>query len=309
MSTSPEDRPPRQPRALTEDEITDAVLFEKDGNIARMVLNRPEKGNALPFAALDRLVDLLHRAEEDDDVKVIVLKGRGPSFCVGDDFDDIAIAYGHVGAEPGKKPPRLSQRARLSIDRRLARGVSAFQHSAKPVIAQVQGHCVGIGIYLVEVCDLAICANSTRFSHAEQRLALAGNTFHLASQILAYGPKKSRELLLFGEQFDGAQAEAIGLVNRSVPDAELETTVNEWAVKVARNAKDALVVGKAVHNMALAALGVTGNFYAGTVGHALATNVKYEPDDFNFFRERRDHGTKAAFQDRDSHHHRDTEES
>jgi enoyl-CoA hydratase len=283
----------------------DTVLLEKAGATARLILNRPEKGNALPFDSLDRLVDLLHEAENDDDVKVVVLKGRGSSFCVGDDFEDIAIAYGHVGAEPGKRPPRLSQRARLAIDRRLGRGVSSFQNSAKPVIAQVHGHCVGIGLFLVEVCDLALCADSTRFSHAEQRLGLAGNTFNLATLIVAYGPKKARELLLFGDQFDGPTAEQIGLVNRSVPDDELEATVEAWAEKVARNSKDALVMGKAAHAMALASLGMSSYIHSGMVGHALGTNVKFEPDDFNFFRTRRDRGTKAAFQGRDDHHRAD----
>ena len=282
--------------------MNDELLVERDGPITRLVLNRPEKGNALPFATLDRLVELLHEAEDDDEVKVVILKGRGASFCVGDDFDDIARAYGHVGAEPGKRPPRLSQRARLAIDRRLALATMAFQNSAKPVIAQVHGHCVGIGIYLVEVVDLALCADTTRFSHAEQRLALAGNTWHLAGQILTYGPKKAREILLFGDQFDGRQAEQIGLVNRSVPADQLEATVEEWALKVARNAKDALAVGKAVHTMALAALGITQHYYGGVVGHALATNVKFEPEEFNFFRQRRDRGNRAAFEGRDAFH-------
>jgi enoyl-CoA hydratase len=282
-------------------DVESIVAYEKEGAVARLVLDRPEKGNALPFDGLDRLVELLHRAEDDDDVKVVVLKGRGPSFCVGDDFEDIARAYGHASA-PGTRPQRASQRARLAIDRRLGGAVLAFQTSVKPVIAQVHGACVGIGIYLVEVVDLAICAHSTRFSHSEQRLGLAGNTFHLANQVLSYGPKKSRELLLFGDQFDGPQAEAIGIVNRSVPDELLEATVEEWAAKVARNSKDALVMGKAAHAMALAHLGVTGHVYSGMVAHALATNVKFEPGDFNFFRERRDRGTRAAFEGRDAHH-------
>jgi enoyl-CoA hydratase len=284
------------------DDTNDTVLLEKDGSTARLILNRPEKGNALPFDSLDRLVELLHEAEDDDDIKVIVLKGRGASFCVGDDFDDIAVAYGHTGAQPGQRPPRLNQRARLAIDRRLGGAIAAFQGSAKPVIAQVHGHCVGIGIFLVEVCDLALCADSTRFSHAEQRLGLAGNTFHLATLIVLYGPKKARELLLFGDQFDGPTAQALGLVNRSVPAGELEATVEAWVEKVARNAKDALVMGKAAHAMALASLGMTGYIHAGMMSHALATNIKFEPDDYNFFRARRDDGTKAAFQGRDSHH-------
>src|ERR1044071_5524950 len=66
---------------------TENVLLEKDGSTARLVLNRPEKGNAMPFDSLDRLIELLHEAENDDDIKVIILKGRGSSFCVGDDFE------------------------------------------------------------------------------------------------------------------------------------------------------------------------------------------------------------------------------
>lgn len=280
----------------------DIVLLEKEGSTARLVLNRPEKGNAMPLAGLDLLVDLLHEAEDDDDIKVIVLKGRGASFCVGDDFDDIARAYGHAAAEPGKPPPRASQRTRLAIDRRLGGAVYAVQHSAKPVIAQVHGHCVGIGMFLVEVADLAVCADTTRFSHSEQRLGLAGNTFNLATLIVAYGPKKARELLLFGDQFDGPEAVRVGLVNRSVPEDQLEATVDTFVEKVARNSKDALVMGKAANNMALAQLGMSGYIHAGMVGHALGTNVKFDKDDFNFFKERRDRGTKGAFQGRDSHH-------
>lgn len=296
MSSDPPDTGSKTSR--TEQE----VLYEKDGPVLHLVLNRPEKGNALPFAALDRLVELIHRAEDDDEVKVIILRGNGRSFCVGDDFEDIAIHYGHVGAEPGKRPPRLSQRARLAVDRRLGRAVEAFQTSAKPVIAQVHGHCVGIGMFLVEVSDLAICADTTRFSHAEQRLGLAGNTFNLAHLIVMYGPKKAREILLFGDQFDGPTAEQIGLVNRSVPEDQLDATVAEWAEKVCRNAKDALVMGKAAHNMALAQLGISGYIHAGMVGHALGTNVKFDEGEFNFFRARRDGGTKEAFQNRDAHH-------
>ena len=278
------------------------VLLEKDGTTARLILNRPEKGNALPFDSLDLLVELLHEAEDDDDVKVVVLKGRGGSFCTGDDFDDVAVAYGHIHAKPGQRPPRTSQRQRLAIDRRLGRAVAAFQNSAKPVVAQVHGHCVGMGMFLVEVSDLALCAHSTRFSHAEQRLGLAGNTFNLATLIVLYGPKEARELLLFGDQFDGPTAQQLGLVNLSVPDEELEQTVQRWVDKVARNSKDALVMGKAAHSMALASLGMNSYIFSGMVGHALGTNVKFEPGDFNFFRERRDAGTKAAFQGRDGHH-------
>jgi len=278
------------------------VRLEKRGPVAHLVLDRPEKHNALRFDDLDLLVDLLHAAEDDDDVRVVVLRGEGPSFCAGHDYDDAVRSYGLEPGPDGQAPRRPSQRSRLLRDRRLGAGYMAFHYALKPVIAQVHGMCTGAGLYLVELVDLAVAADTARFSHAEQRLGLAGNTFNLATLIVAFGPKKARELLLLGEPFDGPTAESIGLVNRSVDAAELDATVDAWAEKVCRNAKDALVMGKAAHAMALASLGMSGYVHAGMVGHALGTNVKFEEGEFNFFRARRDGGTKEAFQHRDAHH-------
>src|SRR6266516_4588876 len=133
--------------------VTNEVIIEKEGPVARLILNRPDKHNALSFAGLDQLVQLLNEAADDDAMKVIMLKCRG--------------------------------------------------------------------LYLVELVDLAIAADSAKFSHAEQRLGLAGNTWQLNAQILMYGPKKARELLLLAEEFDGQTAVQLGLVNRSVPEDAL----------------------------------------------------------------------------------------
>ena len=282
----------------------DAVLLEKDGPVAHLVLNRPEKHNALRFADLDDLVDLLHAAEEDDDVRVIVLRGRGPSFCSGQDYNDAVASYGLEPGADGTKPRRPSQRSRLLQDRRLGANYMAFQYCLKPIIAQVQGVCTGAGLYLVELVDLAIAAQDARFSHAEQRLGLAGNTWHLNTQILTYGPKKARELLLLGDEFDGTEAERIGLVNRAVPAAQLETAVAEWAVRIAQHPRDALVTGKAMWQMALDSLGGSQQFARGYVGHTLGTNIRYEEDEFNFLRERRQSGTSEAFAERERHYRR-----
>jgi enoyl-CoA hydratase len=278
------------------------VLAERSGPVASLVLNRPDKHNALRFADLDRLVALLHEAEDDDEVKVIVLRGEGPSFCSGHDYDDAARAYGLEPGPDGAKPRRPSQRSRLATDRRLGMNYMAFQYSMKPVIAQVHGVCTGAGLYLVELVDLAIAADTARFSHAEQRLGLAGNTWQLNTEILLYGPKRARELMLLGEEFDGQQAAAWGLVNRSVPADQLGTVVDDWARRIARHPRDALVTAKAMHQMALDSLGGTQQFWRGTVGHTLGTNLRFEPDEFNFLRERSRHGTGSAFRERDGHH-------
>ncbi|BBL79282.1 enoyl-CoA hydratase [Rubrobacter xylanophilus] len=292
--------------------MADEVILEKDGAIARLILNRPEKHNALSFAGLDELVEALHKAEDDDEIKVIILKGRGPSFCAGHDYDDAVRSYGLAregsantaegeSGESEQKPRRPSQRSRLQRDRKLAENYMAFQYSIKPIIAQVHGHCIGAGMYLVELVDLAIAADTAKFSHAEQRLGLAGNTWQLNAQILMYGPKRAREVLLLAEEFNGRRAAELGLVNRSVPENDLESTVESWARKVARHPKDALVMGKAVHQMALDDLGYTQQFWRGYVGHSLSTNIKYEPEDYNFLRERSQRGTRGAFHGREEH--------
>lgn len=284
--------------------MTKEVILEKEGPVARLVLNRPDKHNALSFAGLDQLVEALHEAEDDDAIKVIILKGRGPSFCAGHDYDDAVQAYGLVREQSEGKPKRPSQRVRLQRDRKLAMNYMAFQYSIKPVIAQVQGHCIGAGMYLVELVDLAIAADSAKFSHAEQRLGLAGNTWLLNAQILMYGPKKARELLLLAEEFDGRTAAQLGLVNRSVPEDELEATVESWAQRIAKHPKDALVMGKAVHQMALDSLGYSQQLWRGYVGHSLSTNIKFDPEDFNFLRERSRRGTRDTFHEREEHFER-----
>jgi enoyl-CoA hydratase len=92
------------------------------------------------------------------------------------------------------------------------------------------------------------------------------------------------------------------VVNRCVPDEELEATVDDWARRIARHPRDALVTGKAVYQMALDSLGGSQQFWRGTVGHTLGTNLRLEPDEFNFLRERNRGGTGAAFSERDDHY-------
>jgi enoyl-CoA hydratase len=275
-----------------------AIIVEKDGHVARLILNRPEKHNALKFDDLDTLVAALHEAEADDEVKVIILKGRGQSFCSGHDYNDAVRSYGLEATTPGIKPRRPSQRSRLLRDRKLGENYMAFQYSFKPVIAQVHGWCTGAGLYLVELVDLAVAADDAKFSHAEQRLGLAGNTWHLNTQIMTYGQKKARELLLLGDNFNGHDAERMGLVNLSVPAEQLEATVEEWARRIAQHPRDALVTGKAMFQMALDSMGGSQQIYRGYVGHTLGTNLRLEEDEYNFLRERREKGTTEAFRER-----------
>ena len=153
----------------------------------------------------------------------------------------------------------------------------AFQYSLKPVIAQVHGVCTGAGLYLVELVDLAIAADTARFSHAEQRLGLAGNTWQLNTEILLYGPKRARELMLLGEEFDGPAGRRLGpgqpvRARRRTwrrpwttgPGGSPSTPATHWSP------------ARPMHQMALDSLGGTQQFWRGTVGHTLGTNLRFE---------------------------------
>src|SRR6201985_22611 len=124
--------PRRVGRRADEGVTVDAVLLEKDGPIARLILNRPEKHNALRFADLDQLVELLHAAEEDDHVRGIVLRGRGKSSCSGHDYNDAVAAYGLEPGADGARPRRPSQRSRLLQERRLGNNIMGLYYALQP---------------------------------------------------------------------------------------------------------------------------------------------------------------------------------
>lgn len=117
--------------------------------------------------------------------------------------------------------------------------------------------------------------------------------------MLMYGAKKARELMLLGNSFDGPTAERLGLVNLSVSGDALDAAVNDWAQRISKHPRDALVTGKAMHQMALESLGGAAQFSRGFVGHTLGTNLRFEDDEFNILRNRSQEGTTATFKQRD----------
>ncbi|HEX2889630.1 enoyl-CoA hydratase/isomerase family protein, partial [Vineibacter terrae] len=128
------------------EEIRSHIVYETRDGRAYITIDRPAKRNALTFEMLDEIVRRIDEAEQDDDVKVIVLSGRGDDFCAGHDLDQVASMYGM--AEPSNRRP--SQRVRLQHDRRHAEQFQRVMFAMKPVLSLVRGHCVGAGLYLVE---------------------------------------------------------------------------------------------------------------------------------------------------------------
>ena len=277
------------------------VLYEVQDAVARITLNRPEKLNVFDFPGqggiLDDFYAALEEAEDDDEVKVVVIRGAGRSFCAGHDLDSVGHVYGMGTGQSGER--RASQRARLKVDRRWMERHLKLLLFPKITIAQVHGHCVGEGAIMLEACDLAVVADDAQISHAEQRLGFAGSGLNLLPLYLTVGMKRARELLITGRTISGVEAVQMGLANRSVPPDELEQAVAELCSQIVLLPADGIAIGKASNHWIMDILGATSGLIQGYVTHTLFTNLRFEPDEFNFFRERREGGTRSAFHARD----------
>jgi enoyl-CoA hydratase len=271
----------------------------RDGR-AYITLNRPEKKNAMSGGMWRQLMECYDRAEDDDEVRVVVLRGAGEDFCAGHDLAEVGNQYGDDSVDEDGRKRRPSQRARLQYDKTYIERFQRIFTFLKPTISLVKGYCLGGGLYMAESSDLVIAADDAQMGHPEQKLGLSGAAYLDAWEIMTLGARKARELLLLAEVWSAQEALANGLVNKVVPLAELEERGEAWAERIVRLPRDGIALGKAATNMAMQALGVTSQFTYGHVMHTLATNMRWEPGEFNFMKERRVSGVRTMNHDREA---------
>ncbi|MBI4307899.1 MAG: enoyl-CoA hydratase/isomerase family protein [Chloroflexi bacterium] len=269
------------------------TVYEKDGNIARVILNRPEKLNALSRELYRDILGAMEIARQDDDVKVVILKGNGRSFSAGHDLSQVGFVYGFGTGEPGeRKPP---QRTRLARDRdELTRRFQYVLLFPKVTIAQVHGHCYGGARMVAFNCDLVTAAEDTQFGWAEERLGFAGGD--TLWMWLHLGPKRARELGLTGGNLSGREMYELGAINRCVPLEKLDEETEKLARAVAQQPRDGIAIGKIGRHILFEQLGI-GSTGVGAVLHTLFTNLRWESDEGNFYKLRRDKGTREAMHD------------
>lgn len=281
----------------------DKVIYEKvEDNVARITLNCPDKLNVWQFVGgmTDQFYSALKEAVDDDDVKVVIIRGAGRAFSAGHDLTEVGFVYGYGSGQPGERRP--SQRTRLKLDR-----LNWWQHHLevflcpKITIAQVHGYCIGEGLAIASCCDLAVAAEDAQIGHTEQRLGFAGSGIGtLNILILTVGLKRAVDLMLTGRQIDGTEAERIGLVNKAVSIDKLEEEVMRMAKAMTLLPRDGIAIGKATRHMMYDTLGLTAGFATGYYSHAFFTNLRWESDEYNFFKQRRDKSAKAGFHGRDA---------
>jgi enoyl-CoA hydratase/carnithine racemase len=227
----------------------DTVLYQADGKVGIVVLNRPHKLNALTMEMRLALEATLKRADADEATSVIVLRAEGRSFCVG--FD---VGGGH--ARPWQHDA-LKYHERLSIS---ARALMTPWMLKKPVIAAVQGHALGGGCELALFCDLTIAADDAVFGEPEILFSQVGPALIMPFIV---GHKRARELIYLGETIDAARAEQIGIVNRVLPREKLAEATMRYARRMALMAPEALAAAKLAINRGLDATGLRNAINAG----------------------------------------------
>lgn len=189
------------------------VRYASEGGIATITIDRPEKMNALNEGVIQGLRSALRRFTDSDD-RCAILTASGNHFSVGADIKD-------APAEMWQGVPSI--------------GVDC----PKPIIAAVHGWCIGGAYVIVQMCDIVVAADDTRFKYPEAQVGFSGGL--IASAVARIPHKVAMEFMLLGEDFDAEKALRAGMVNKVVPRAELMAAANAWAAILARSAP--LVVG------------------------------------------------------------------
>ena len=201
------------------------LLEEVADGVAVLTMNRPDRLNAFSWPMLDAMLEALIRLAADDGVGVVILRGAGRGFCAGGDVKAMAEGLEAEGDTLEQRAQAL--RARMETSRLL-------HEMPKPTIAMVRGAAACAGLSLAMACDLRIASDNARFATAFARVGYSGDfggSYYLTKLV---GTAKARELYYTADILDAAQALSLGLVNRVVPDADLEKETRALAAKLAR---------------------------------------------------------------------------
>ena len=215
------------------------IIVERDGPLARVTLNRPERRNAVSFAMWQSLAATFENLAADTGVRVVILTGAGDrAFCAGNDISEFA--------EKRSTPEQVA-----AYDAANGHAYDVIRALEKPLIARVRGSAVGGGFELTQLCDLQIASDNARFAMTPARLGLGYKLEDVQLLVDSVGARAARELLLTGRLFDAQEAARLGFVTRVVPDADLDTAVDECAAEIAGNAPLSIRAIKAAISEAL----------------------------------------------------------
>jgi enoyl-CoA hydratase len=268
------------------------IIYEKQGQIVYITLNRPEKLNSVTREMFTSWGRAITEAENDDDVKVVVFKGAGKCFSAGAPLDQVGYVYGAKDPKPGEKAPKIPMRVKINFDHTLF--VDFFRKvllCKKITIVQMHKYCLGVAFSIALHADLLIASEDCQVGHVEERLGLGGMTL-MPIMVARCGLTRALDLCLTGKKIGAKQAVDWCLINRVVPNEDLETEVRELAEGLARYPKDGIAIGKVTRELVYETMGITRGTLEHAIMHTFQTNRVYEPDEYNAFKQRRDKGVR-----------------
>ncbi|MCF5141597.1 crotonase/enoyl-CoA hydratase family protein [Pseudomonas edaphica] len=219
-----------------------AFIVELTGNVAHVQINRPEKINAMNAAFWTEIIDIFQWVEDTDAVRAVVLSGAGKHFSSGIDLMMMASVANSFGKDVGRNA-RLLRRKILELQA----SFNAVDTCRKPVLAAIQGYCIGGAIDLISACDMRYAAEGAQFSIKEIDIGMAADVGTLQRLPRIIGDGMLRELAYTGRPFGAEEARSIGLVNRVYPDQDsLLAGVMEIAHEIASKSPIAVAGTKAM---------------------------------------------------------------
>ncbi|RZS31212.1 enoyl-CoA hydratase [Herbihabitans rhizosphaerae] len=283
--TEAPDSPWRDRPAPESDREYRTLTYERDGRIARLTFNRPDKGNTITPDTPVELAHAVERADLDPRVHVILLSGRGKGFCGGYDLALFAEQGGSTDGEDvtGTAIDPVAQAANhnpwgtwdpmldYAMMSRFNRGFASLLHANKPTVAKLHGFAVAGGTDIALYCDQIICADDTKIGYPPTRvwgIPAAGMWAH------RLGDQRAKRLLFTGDCISGKQAAEWGLAVESCPLEELDERTESFVARIARMPVNQLMMAKLALNSALHSQGVTNSAMISTVFDGISRHTR-----------------------------------
>lgn len=266
------------------------VIYEKDGRVGRITLNRPGVLNAIDQDLPEELADCVARANADDGVHVIVLSGAGRAFCAGYDLTAYASTAGpnDVTQEMPWDPMKD-----YAFMRRNTELFMSLWRSYRPVICKVHGYAVAGGSDIALCSDLVVMAETAKIGYMPARVWGCPTT---AMWVYRLGAEGAKRMLFTGDKIDGREAERIGLIHKAVADEALDDEVEALADRLCSVPVNQLMMQKLMINQAIDAMGLQNTQMIATIFDGI---TRHSPEGQNFKKRSETVGWQAAVRDRD----------
>jgi enoyl-CoA hydratase len=271
----------------------ETLIYSVEGPVATITLNRPEALNTIVPPMPDEIEHAVNAAVRDARVKVIVVRGAGRAFCAGFDFGGGFHHWDEAITTDGEWDPGKDFVFSTADMLAPTQKFMAFWRSPKPVIAQVHGWCVGGGSDYALCADLVVASDDARIGTPYSRM---WGAYLSGMWIYRLGLTRAKEYALTGKPLSGKQAAEIGLINASVPFAELEDTVGKLARQLSSIPSSQLAAMKLVVNQAYETMGLSS---IQTLGPILDGLMRNTPDAKHFIASAGADGVRAAIKRRD----------